>query len=181
MSDLTGDALLRQKQREANDIIRVHNPTSDDYVVHWGKADVNTPYIIPKAQKDDGYGRGNRDVPRYIARKFIKEMSQKLMNRKAKKTWDKIYEDRDYKPSDYVAKEEERAIGRILKDKELWSEMRSKCLVGLVRKHGDDLKEPEPFQPENTRKSEVDKMLEEIPTVDELDKKKQKLTQEIAQ
>lgn len=64
------DQWHREQERRSFDIIRVKNPTNEDFVVEWGKP--ATYHRIP--------ANGTADVFRYIARKFRDDISVKIMN-----------------------------------------------------------------------------------------------------
>jgi len=71
---LTPEQHRAELERRSLDTIRVHNITSREYTVVIDKAIGGRTWTIPIAQRDIGYGRGNNDVPRFIAEKFVKEM-----------------------------------------------------------------------------------------------------------
>lgn len=70
------DLTKREMERKSNDEILVHNPTHEDYYVQWG----GNYFTVINTNKNNGYGGGNSLLPRYIARKYIKEMKNKLIN-----------------------------------------------------------------------------------------------------
>lgn len=76
MQNLKGEQLLRELERRANDEIEVINPTLEDFVVDWE----GQYFVIPNTNRDGGYGKGKRVVPRYIAEYYFKHMTDKLIN-----------------------------------------------------------------------------------------------------
>ena len=131
---------LAERERQAQDIYRVHNILMDDYVVKWDLSRTNTPWLIPAANKDSfGAGRGNRDVPFYIALKFMKEVVDIKIMEDAKKEWDKLR--KEYSKTDQVAREEERLMTNFLRDERRRDEYRKRIWLGLIQRHGDQIRE----------------------------------------
>ena len=132
MAEITKAELIRRSQ----DIIRVYNPTNENYVVEWDKALTNTQWIIPhKNSNQFGSGMGMRDVPYFIAIKYLAEMTKKCIYLEAEEEWKKLR--KNYGATEYVAKEEERLVIIKLRDNKKLDEWRSKLWVGLVRRNGD--------------------------------------------
>lgn len=75
-SELKGENLLREMERLSNDECMIYNPTKDDYVVNWD----GRTFVVPGAEKNRGYGKGALVVPRYIAKYYLKHMTDKLIN-----------------------------------------------------------------------------------------------------
>ena len=69
------DLIQKEMARKANDEILVHNPTPKDYHVRWG----GNYWKVISDQEDSGHGTGNTVLPRYLARKYVKEMKDKLI------------------------------------------------------------------------------------------------------
>jgi hypothetical protein len=63
-----------EMQRRANDLIRVYNPTNDDYVVEWDRKDGVKQFRVGAKQE--------AVLIRYIAEKYIKEMLNKIVTEK---------------------------------------------------------------------------------------------------
>ena len=76
LNTLTGDALKKEMQRRSLDLLIVHNPLDEPYVVVW---DGTERHVIPASRDDRGYGEGNQMVTRYIAEKYMTEMANKIM------------------------------------------------------------------------------------------------------
>lgn len=75
MADEKSEMIKREMYRTSLDSIRVYNPTDKDYAVIWDKF----KHIIPAKDKDTGYGKGQKVVPRYIANKYVREMKNKMI------------------------------------------------------------------------------------------------------
>lgn len=85
LENLTGEALKNELARRAYDIIRVHNTTNKDYTVEWDKTGQGLRFVVPSSDRDLGFGKGNQDLPRYIATKYIEEMANKVMTEEGQK------------------------------------------------------------------------------------------------
>lgn len=70
------EALLREMARLSHDMIMVYNPTDKDYRVEWE----GLYHIVPNRNKDMGFGRGKRELERFLARKFAVGMKDQLIN-----------------------------------------------------------------------------------------------------
>lgn len=75
MVQLQGDAWHQEQRRKSQDLIRVYNPTTQDYILMWE----NERFIVPNKDKDTGYGKGMRVMQRYLAQKYVKEIVDKII------------------------------------------------------------------------------------------------------
>jgi hypothetical protein len=62
--------------RRSNDLLRVFNPTDEDFVIVWDLRSGGNYFRVP--------AKGEAVFPRYISEKYIKEMYDKILNDKAK-------------------------------------------------------------------------------------------------
>lgn len=64
----------KEQERKSNDIIRVYNPTDQDYVIEWDRANGTKLFRVPAKQ----------EVPlvRYIANRYVKQMYHKILREK---------------------------------------------------------------------------------------------------
>lgn len=85
MANLQGEAWHNEQRRRSQDMIRVYNPTDEEYILIWD----GVKFRIPAKDKDIGYGKGMRVMQRYLAEKYTKEMVDKLI---IKKSDDKLQE-----------------------------------------------------------------------------------------
>ena len=74
------DLIKKELERRSNDSILVHNPTSKDYYDKYG----GNYWLIPKKDKDIGYGKGCAVVLRYIAMHYLKHMTDQLIHAESK-------------------------------------------------------------------------------------------------
>ncbi len=125
-------------QRKSLDIIRVHNVTRDDRVIKWNMAINGQTWVVPSYKKDVGYGKGNQDVPRFIAEKFLKELIIHIINEKRKKWWEEAKE--NFKVGEYVHSFEAKHAIRWNnnKGKQVWEKYADKIWLGLVKEYGKD-------------------------------------------
>ncbi|TVL99576.1 MAG: hypothetical protein CV087_17615 [Candidatus Brocadia sp. WS118] len=76
MNQLTqNEAWHIEQRRKSQDLIRVYNPTEEDYVLIWDRE----RFVVPNKNKDTGYGKGMRVMQRYLAEKFTKEIVDKII------------------------------------------------------------------------------------------------------
>lgn len=73
-------------ERRANDLLRVYNPTDEDYIVIWDKKSGGKVFRVRAKQEEVLF--------RYIAEKYIREMFQKLINEEVEKAVLKANEER---------------------------------------------------------------------------------------
>ena len=79
------EAFHRELYRRSLDSIRVYNPLDKDFTILWDKF----KHTVPNRNKDTGYGKGMKVVPRYIAQKYAKEIKNHIVNNMAE---DKVKE-----------------------------------------------------------------------------------------
>ncbi len=128
------DAWIREKTARSLDTICVHNPTSEDVIIwsdRYGVAPSKT--LVPKAQKDIGFGKGNAHLPRYIAERYSKEMIEKLITKISDDKWNKDKE--QYRTRDERIQHAEVEAIRT-NDANLWKELSPKIWIGIVEKFG---------------------------------------------
>ena len=71
----------RELYNRSRDIIAVGNPTEKDYRLVYDQR----LYIIPSKNRDIGFGNGKAQLSQYLAKKYCKEMCDKLLTEKAKR------------------------------------------------------------------------------------------------
>lgn len=79
MADLQGEAWHTEQRRKSQDMIRVFNPTNEDYTLVWDEGGASARFVVPQQHKDIGWGPGMRVMQRYLARKFTKEIVDKMI------------------------------------------------------------------------------------------------------
>lgn len=73
--DLQGEPWHKEMRRRSQDLIRVYNPTKDDYILVWD----DQKFVVPARDKDKGWGKGMRVMQRYLAQKYTKEIVDKIL------------------------------------------------------------------------------------------------------
>lgn len=75
MDDKNPDAIKREMYRESLDSIRVFNPTDKDFTILWD----GFKHTVPNKNKDTGFGKGQKVMPRYLAAKWCRDMKNKII------------------------------------------------------------------------------------------------------
>ena len=124
------DAVRREMERKSNDEIMIHNPTQDDYQIRWNRY----VHIVPNYNKDNGHGKGNLVVTRYLAIHYATHMIDKLIMDESDAIVDKAKE--EYKGT-YWPQEELRVA---LKTSNIQLRQKYMKIIwkGTVRKFGVD-------------------------------------------
>lgn len=145
------------------DVIRVHNPTDNDFAVYNDRRFSNETYVIPNKNKDIGYGKGNNDVVRYIAQRYVDKMGMEMINDKIKKDWDK--KKMAYRLEERGQMEERYALKS--SDPKLWDEVIKELWIGVVKRYQSDVfEEPEPMTPRKEYGSLAEEALDRLRLVD---------------
>lgn len=67
--------ILREIYNTAHDIVAVYNPTDEDFRLIFDQR----MYLIPHKNKDIGNGAGIAQLNRYLAQKYMREMTNKIL------------------------------------------------------------------------------------------------------
>ena len=140
MSQASAD-YAREKSARSLDTIRVHNPTSEDYVFWDDKLGPTAKKsVVPKAQQDIGKGKGNNDLPRYLAKRYTKAMVEQIITKTSDAEWEK--KKKQYRTRDEMLQHAEVEPTRT-NDPKQWEELFPKIWLGVVEKWGGaDIEEP---------------------------------------
>jgi len=145
------------------DIIRVHNPTENDFIVYNDRHFANERYVIPASTKDIGYGRGNNDVLRFIAQRFVDKLGMEMISKIIKEDWDK--KKGKFRLEEQGVMEERLALRS--NDPKLWEDIIKKLWVGVVKRYqGDMIEEPEERAPRKEFTSSAEEALDRLGIVD---------------
>jgi len=90
------------------DIIRVHNPSDEDFIINNDRMVTNESWVIPNKNKDLGKGKGNFDVPRYIAIMYLNRMGTQMISEVSAIKWEEIK--KNYRADERGTMEERLAI-----------------------------------------------------------------------
>lgn len=158
------EAWHNEQRRKQYDIIRVNNPTNEDFYVMY---DVNQYQKVPANSKID--------VPRYIATRYITHMKDRIINAMIADKHQKDMEERDKKGfPGYKSKWEENQETYMSSsypktdDPKLMTDVIDGLWVGLVYEFGRDI----PPENVNPRSGEVDLTPPEMRILENLDKRR---------
>lgn len=158
------EAWHNEQRRKQYDIIRVKNPTNQDFYVMY---DVNQYQKIP--------ANSTLDVPRYIAIRYVQHQKDNIINAMIKKKHDDHMAERAAKgmpnfKSKWEENEETYSSADYPKtnDPELMAQIMDELWVGLVHEFGRDVP-PQAFDP---RAGEVDLTPPEMKILEGLDKRR---------
>ena len=136
----------REKGMRSFDVIKVHNPTDEDYIFWDDKFGPKAQRLmVPKQYKNLKDGAGNSNLPRYLAERFVKGMITNIINTIAnKQTEKKKVEIRQLSRADQLNILEKEIVRT--NDPKLWEEWFPKVWLGVVSKYGGQ-SIPEPTDP----------------------------------
>ena len=129
------------------DTVRVHNDTKEDFVINNDKRVSNEKYVVPSKDRDIGFGRGNNDVPRFIAMRYLDKMGNLLLADIIKKDWD--VKKTKFRLEERGTMEERLALRST--DPKLWDEITKKLWIGVVSRYQEAVAE-EPIEREPSRR-----------------------------
>lgn len=145
------------------DVIRVHNPTSSDFIVYNDRRFANERYVIPNKDKDIGYGKGNNDVLRFIAQRFVDKLGMEMISKIIADDWDK--KKLKFRIEERGQMEERLALKS--SDPKLWEDITKKLWIGVVKRYqGDMIEEPEERKPRKEYSSSSEEALDRLGMVD---------------
>lgn len=78
--NLSGEALKIELHRRSLDLLVVHNPLKDPYTLIWNTVE---RHIIPGSDTDIGYGKGNASLMRFLAEKYMTEMTTFILTKES--------------------------------------------------------------------------------------------------
>lgn len=126
----------RERSIDSLHTVLVHNPTSQDYVFWYDRyGSKPEKSIVPKAQKDIGFGKGNAELPKYKAKLYAKAMIESIITAKADKDWKE--KKKQYRTRDETIQHADLEAIRT-NDRNLWEELSPKIWLGVVRRFGGE-------------------------------------------
>lgn len=145
------------------DIIRVHNPTDEDFIVYNDRKVSNERYVIPNSSKNIGYGEGNNDVPRYIALRFVDKLGMEIINKKIQEDWSK--KKGKFRLEEQGQMEERLALKS--SDPKLWDDVTKELWIGVVKRYQSDMLDvPEQREERKEYGSTAEETLDRLGLVD---------------
>jgi len=138
MSDLTRDD-ARERRMRSLDIIKVHNTTGKDIIIWHDKlGPERRKVVIPGNNKDIGKGKGNADLPRYLAQRFTKKLIEQIITKKSDEAWaERKKELRMLPKAEMLSIAETEPIRT--NDVKSWDELLPKIWLGVVEKYDEDI------------------------------------------
>lgn len=154
-------AIKRELARRANDQIKVHNPTSEPYEVMWD----GWKFTVPSAKEDNGNGKGNTVLPRYIARNYVIHMSDKLMTKEADDAVSAVNATRKKRGQEPLNKweDEDKIQTPILKNEEKRANCMWQLWIGVTKEYGLE-NVPEGKRAPADRRPLAERIIDEIET-----------------
>lgn len=154
------EAVHREMYRLSQDDCMIFNPTDTDFYIEWE----GYRHLVPNKYKDIGFGKGQREVKRYLAIWYCNHMKDQLINeRGAKEAQELIERRRTQGKEDFRDKyvENKEIWDKVAKtnDPNLLGEIMPGLFLGVTREFGDDF-EIESNTPET--KSTAEKILDEL-------------------
>ncbi len=137
-------ALHLELYNRSMDTIRVHNPTNKDYYVYNNKMVAKETYIVPANTRDLGYGKGNNDVPRFIADRYLEHMGLDMIHKKIEADWDK-------KKMQFRLEERGDMEGKLAlrsSDPKLWDEVTPILWKGVISRYQSEAYDEPQEKPE---------------------------------
>jgi hypothetical protein len=167
--DQQADSFHREEYRKSMDTLLVYNPTDEDYICFWDKY----PHVIPNRNKDMGFGKGNMQLVRYIAKKYMDEMKDKLIIQMADKMLEQEKQARTNKGLSNDPYEVNAAIANVApktnNEKEI-EKVYEQLYKGVVREFGlydapvkEDMLKPDQRTPEEKAFEKISNKTKEIP------------------
>lgn len=143
MNDQTEDPakIHRELYNRSRDIIAVKNPTNKDYRVIFDMR----YFVVPAIQKDIGHGKGVATLQRYLAEKYVREMTNLLLSDRSRDLVNKQNEMRSEKgmlpltkyPSDFSEESVESTVQ--INQIETRRDIVRVLWLGIVEKAPEDL------------------------------------------
>lgn len=141
------------------DVVRVHNPTDEDFIVYNDRKFSNEMYVIPNKNRDIGYGKGNNDVVRYIAKRYVDKMGMEMINKIIKEDWDE--KKLKFRIEERGQMEERLALKS--SDPKLWDDVIKTLWIGVVKRYQSDfIEEPSKKEPRKEYASSSEEALDRL-------------------
>ena len=119
----------------SQDICLVHNPDDTEYTFFYNRRFNPNPYIVPAKDKDIGFGPGNLQIRRYLAKIYVEKKGEQMINAISKADWDE--KKLNYRLEERGQMEERLALRT--NNKELWRKITPKLFLGVVSRTEEEL------------------------------------------
>lgn len=147
---------IMEMERRANDLLRVYNPTNEDYVVEWDRKNGTKLFRVSAKQEEV--------LPRYIAEKFIKEMYTHILTDGIEKRIIKTNQERIAKGMQAMNRWDEQLRFEVEQQMTVEKEagkIVATLYVGLEREYGIDTAPQAQEQPKDD-KSAFERALQDV-------------------
>ena len=146
----------KELERRSQDRIKVANPTSEDYEVIWD----GYAFTVP--------ANGTAIHPRYIAEKYVKEMTEKVITDMADSKIDEINEQREKEGKEKMTAQQREIKELRTSNKALRDYLEDKLDLGVVEEYGVGVEKVRGELPkaklDKRLKSELDEVLTDVET-----------------
>lgn len=149
----------KEMERRKNDVLRVYNPTDQDYLVVYDRANGAKRFRVP--------AKGEASLVRYIAGRYIKQMFEKIVTEKQDAAVLKENERRAERGADAMNRHKEQlafesnALNQIIKEDA--QKLVATLYVGLESEFGiDDFVEEAEQLPEADNRPVFDRIFESV-------------------
>ena len=119
----------------SQDICLVHNPDDTEYTFFYNRRFNPNPYIVRAKDKDIGFGPGNLQIRRYLAKIYVEKKGEQMINAISKADWDE--KKLNYRLEERGQMEERLALRT--NNKELWRKITPKLFLGVVSRTEEEL------------------------------------------
>lgn len=145
------------------DVVRVHNPTDTDFIVYNDRRFANERYVVPNKNRDVGFGKGNNDVLRFIALRYVDKMGMEMIAKIIADDWEK--KKLKFRIEERGVMEERLALRS--SDPKLWEQVTKQLWIGVVKRYqGEMIDEPEVKGPRKDYASPAEETLDRLNMVD---------------
>lgn len=150
----------REMYRRSQDDCMVYNPTDRKFIIEW---EPGLRFEVPDCNTDIGWGRGMREVKRYLAEWYCRHMKDQLINELGTKKAEELLSNRP-KGEDFVTKWHENVwLGTQVPrtdNEQLMSEIYPQLFLGVTREFGADLPQEEVIPVDG--KTQAERIMEEV-------------------
>lgn len=151
----------RELKRKSEDIIAVYNPDDADFIVKWD----GHLFTIPGANRDTGFGKGVRHLPRYLAFRYMKRKTDEILGRKSLEAVEAENKNRKKKGLPPMTPHTEQYNFQnafAVNNRHLRKQIMTSLYKGLVSEYGRDL-EPEQIAPKaRDLRNDDEKLFDEL-------------------
>lgn len=127
-------AFRRELENLSKNLCMVYNPTDEDYRLILD----SIAFYVPHKDKDLGYGKGKMQLPFSHARKYVIEMTNKILIKKADDYFNKLNDERQKKGMESMSPKEREKLETPMRsdNPELRKPLMKELFLGVVAKYG---------------------------------------------